>query len=61
MTTYEDNSFEFRARNVAASDADDPRLAGQSATGTVVESVSQGSWAAIARLAPGDIILTIAK
>jgi S1-C subfamily serine protease len=59
MTTYEDASFEFRARNMAASDRDDPKVAGQAADGAVVESVSQGSWAAIARLSVGDIILAV--
>jgi serine protease Do len=59
MATYEDFNFEFRARNLAASDQDDPRLSGQAVAGVLVESVSQGSWAAIARLAVGDIILSV--
>jgi serine protease Do len=59
MTSYEDANFDFRVRNTAASDKDDPRLAGQAVGGAFVESVSQGSWAAVARLAVGDIILAV--
>ena len=59
MTPYVDNDFEFRARDMAVSDQDDPRLAGQSDRGVIVESVSQGGWAALARMQVGDIILAV--
>ncbi len=59
MAPYVDNDFEFRARDMAASDQDDPRLAGQSDRGVIVESVSQGGWAALARMQVGDIILAV--
>lgn len=55
MARYEDADFEFRARDLAMSDSDDPRLQGVSG-GVMVESVSQGGWAALARLRVGDII-----
>ena len=59
MLDYVDNDFEFRTRNVAASDADDPRFADVPAAGVIVESVSPGGWAALARLQVGDLILAI--
>jgi serine protease Do len=59
MTAYVDNDVEFRARDMAPSDQDDPRLAGQSDRGVIVESVSQGGWAALARMQVGDIILAV--
>lgn len=55
MERYEDADLGFRVRDLAASDADDPRLQDVS-TGVVVESVSDGGWAALARLRAGDII-----
>ena len=59
MLDYIDNDFEFRARNVAASDADDPRFSDVPAAGVIVESVSPGGWAALARLQVGDLILAV--
>jgi serine protease Do len=55
LERYEDADLAFRVRDLAASDADDPRLQDVS-TGVVVESVSDGGWAALARLRAGDII-----
>ncbi len=55
MERYEDADLAFRVRDLAASDADDPRLQDVS-SGVVVESVSDGGWAALARLRAGDII-----
>ena len=58
MKSYEDPVFEFRARDVAESDAQDPRL--KNAVGSVlVESVALRGWAALGRLLGGDLILAI--
>ena len=60
MPSYEDGQFEFRARDLAASDRNDPRLVSTTgARGVYVDSVSQGGWAALARMAVGDIILQV--
>lgn len=59
MPEYEDADFEFRARNLAASDRDDPRVNGQLSAGAYVDSVSQGGWAALARMSVGDVILQV--
>jgi serine protease Do len=59
MADYTDADFEFRARNMAASDQDDPRVTDASTKGVIVESVSQGGWAALARMQVGDIILAV--
>jgi S1-C subfamily serine protease len=58
MASYESRDFEFNARDLVDSDAADPRLRGVS-HGVLVESVSQGGWAALGRLAVNDIILQI--
>jgi len=58
MKSYDDPIFEFRARDVAEVDQEDPRL--KDALGTVlVESVMVRGWAALGRLAGGDLILSI--
>jgi serine protease Do len=59
MPSYEDADFEFRARDLAATDRDDPRLRSGWRGGVYVDSVSQGGWAALARLAVGDVILAV--
>jgi serine protease Do len=59
MPEYEDTEFEFRARDLAPADRDDPRLTAETTAGVFVDSVSQGGWAALARMAVGDIILSI--
>jgi serine protease Do len=59
MLDYTDQDFEFRARNVAASDQDDPRFGHEVTRGVIVESVSQGGWAALARMQVGDLILAV--
>jgi serine protease Do len=59
MPSYEDAQFEFRGRDLAASDRNDPRLVSSAARGVFVDSVSQGGWAALARMAVGDIILQV--
>jgi len=58
MKAYEDQVFEFRARDVAEVDQEDPKLT--DALGSVlVESVAVRGWAALGRLAGGDLILAI--
>ena len=58
MKSYEDPVFEFRARDVAEVDQQDPRL--KDALGSVlVESVAVRGWAALGHLLGGDLILAI--
>jgi S1-C subfamily serine protease len=58
MRSYEDPVFEFRARDVAEVDLQDPRL--EDALGAVlVESVAVRGWAALGNLNGGDVILGI--
>jgi serine protease Do len=58
MKTYEDPVFEFRARDVAEVDLQDPRF--KDALGSVlVESVAVRGWAALGNLLGGDVILGI--
>jgi serine protease Do len=58
MKTYDDPTLEFRARDVAEVDQQDPRYKG--ALGNVmVESVAARGWASLGRLAGGDLILAI--
>jgi serine protease Do len=58
MKRYEDVDFGFRARELADSDLEDPRLRGTS-QGIVVDAIEQGGWAALARLYTGDVILSV--
>jgi serine protease Do len=58
MATFESADFEFKVRDLVETDAADPRLRGVS-RGVLVESVSQGGWAALGRLAVNDIILQV--
>lgn len=58
MKKYEDSNFEFRVRDVAEMDRVELGVpAGE--TGVLVESVSEGGWAALAHLADGDVILAV--
>jgi serine protease Do len=58
MKKYEDPNFEFRVRDVAEMDRLDLGVpAGEK--GILVESVSEGGWAALAHLADGDVILAV--
>jgi S1-C subfamily serine protease len=59
MPEYEDGEFEFRARDLAPADRDNPRFIAYDEPGVYVDSVSQGGWAALARMAVGDVILRI--
>jgi serine protease Do len=58
MKRYEDEDFGFRARDLADADRRDPRLPSDT-TGVLVDSVANGSWASLGRLAAGDVILSI--
>jgi serine protease Do len=58
MRRYDDPNFDFRVRDIADADRDDPKLAGATA-GVIVDSVTQGGWAALGHLADGDVILAI--
>jgi serine protease Do len=58
MKSYEDPIFEFRARDVADVDLQDPQF--KDALGSVlVESVAARGWAALGNLLGGDVILGI--
>lgn len=57
MKWYEDPVFEFRARDVAEADREDPRF--KNVPGVLVESVSARGWASLGRLNGGDLILAI--
>ncbi|HUL75611.1 MAG TPA: PDZ domain-containing protein [Vicinamibacterales bacterium] len=57
MKWYADPVFEFRARDVAEADREDP-LVGEE-KGVLVESVAARGWAALGRLNGGDLILAV--
>src|SRR4029079_12598279 len=58
MKSYEDPVFEFRARDIAEVDLQDPRF--KAAAGSVlVESVVSRGWASLGHLLGGDVILAI--
>ena len=57
MKRYEDTVFEFRVRDVAEEDREDPTLA--VTAGVLVESVAVRGWAALGRLNGGDLILAL--
>lgn len=59
MKRYEDSDFGFRVRDIADSDRSDPRWDARSTSGVLVDNVSQGSWASLAQLAGGDVILAL--
>lgn len=58
MKRYDDAILEFRARDLAELDREDPALAHATA-GVIVESVSARGWAALGHLLGGDLILAI--
>ena len=58
MKKYEDPSFEFRVRDIAAADRVSSRLPADQ-SGVLVDAVREGGWAALGHLADGDVLLTI--
>ena len=58
MKGYTDTIFEFHARALAEADREDPRLAGTT-TGVVIDTVTEGGWAAVGHLLKGDVILAV--
>ncbi len=58
MKRYCDHNFEFTVRNVTSTDRVE-RNWEEEKEGVLVEIVSEGGWAAIARLAVGDLVLTV--
>lgn len=57
MKKYDDDTFEFRVRDVSPIDRE--RDGWPEGQGVLVESVTEGGWAALGHLAEGDLILTI--
>jgi len=57
MKKYDDDTFEFRVRDVSPIDRE--RGGWPEGQGVLVESVTEGGWAALGHLAEGDLILTI--
>jgi S1-C subfamily serine protease len=55
MKRYEDAIFEFKVRDIADEDREDPSVG--TAAGVLVESVAVRGWAALGRLNGGDVIL----
>ena len=55
---YEDQNFEFTARDIAFSDRTEGAME-KGASGVYVESVVEGSWCALANMRSGDIIAQI--
>jgi len=57
MKKYDDETFEFRVRDVSPIDRE--RAGWPEGQGVLVESVAEGGWAALGHLAEGDLILAI--
>lgn len=57
MAHYESTAFGFRVRDLAEGDRRDPRE--RALPGVLVDAVQPGSWASLARLADGDVILGV--
>lgn len=55
---YDDQDFEFTARDIAFSDKANGTVGAKQA-GAYIESVSEGSWAALANLSSGDVIVAV--
>jgi serine protease Do len=58
MKKFEDPNFEFRVRDIAAADRYESALPEDQA-GVLVDAVREGGWAALGRLAVGDLLLGI--
>jgi serine protease Do len=57
MKKYDDETFEFRVRDVSPLDRE--RAGWPEGQGVLVESVTEGGWAALGHLAEGDLIVAI--
>lgn len=55
---YQDDNFEFTARDISFSDRAEGAV-GKDANGVYVESISEGSWCALATMRSGDVIMQI--
>lgn len=58
MRKYNDETFEFRVRDLAPEDRREKGLT-EADGGVLVDAVGEGGWAALARLAVGDVMLSI--
>ncbi|HWF19979.1 MAG TPA: PDZ domain-containing protein [Verrucomicrobiae bacterium] len=58
MKKYRNDDFEFTARDICFFDAADEQWSGEQ-RGALVEEVRSGSWAELASLYPGDLILEV--
>jgi serine protease Do len=58
MKKYEDPTFEFRVRDIAAADRLEEGMEADQ-QGVLVDAVREGGWAALAHLAVGDLLLAI--
>lgn len=58
ISEYRDGRFDFSARDLTFRDRRDPRLEVDQ-TGALVTGVESGGWAALARLAVGDVVLSV--
>jgi S1-C subfamily serine protease len=58
LAEYRDRRFDFAVRDLTFQDRRDPRISGAQ-SGALVTGVESGGWAALARLAVGDIVLAV--
>ncbi len=58
MKKYRDDNFEFTVRDIAFADRID-QMWEKNQTGVIVDNVSNGSWAGLANLMVGDLIIEI--
>jgi len=58
LSEYRDARFDFSARDLTLRDRRDPRLEADQ-TGALITGVESGGWAALARLAVGDVVLAV--
>jgi S1-C subfamily serine protease len=58
LKRYRDDNFEFTARDTSYDDTTTNRVA-RGVSGVMVDNVSEGGWAALGRLQPGDVILSV--
>jgi S1-C subfamily serine protease len=58
MRKYRDENFEFVARDLSFDDRVRDRRAADK-PGVLIETVSEGGWAALAHIAEGDLLLSV--